>query len=148
MNGDERYLNSIKIYNLVWDVFKEFNLFEKYKKILYKKKMSIYLFRYNNIKKEYKELFFNEMKKDFMKIFNNTQLYHDFINNIKNPFKQIFLEVLISETHEEFDYMELKRENINLKNNLKKLNSEKIHSTKIRQDILTSNSWKLTKFLR
>ncbi|WP_455646108.1 glycosyltransferase family 2 protein [Methanosphaera sp.] len=148
MNGDERFLNSIEIYNLVWDVFKEFNLFEKYKKVLYKNKVSISQFRYNHIRNEYKELFFKEMKKDFLEVFNNEEVYSDFIENIPNLFRQIFFEVLISETHSEFDYLEVKRENINLKNKKNHLTSEKKYLTKINQEIVTSNSWKLTKFLR
>lgn len=100
--GDRRFIDSIAIYNLVWDVFKEFDLFEKHKKKLYNQKVFLANMRFNKIKDEFKEEYFVAMKEDFMKILADKELYEDFFKTISYHNKKIFEQVLISDTAEEF----------------------------------------------
>ena len=71
---DERNIHSIETNNLIIQTFIKYGQFEKYKKTLYNKKIGGINTRYDQIRDEFKELFFTEMKKDYVKIFGNNIL--------------------------------------------------------------------------
>ena len=100
--GDLRFIDSIAVFNLVWDVFREFNLFEKYKKILYDKKVFLANMRFDRIKEEYREAYFSAMKDDFTKILYDDVLYQDFISILSPKYQKLYEQVLISTSAEEF----------------------------------------------
>lgn len=102
MNGDLRFLNSIDVANLTIDVFKENGEFENYKSNLYNKKVDIAFLRFNNIKPEFKEIFFQEMKKDFIKLL-DEETYDSFIEGLSYRNRKIFEQVVISENSIEFN---------------------------------------------
>lgn len=101
MNGDLRFLNSISVANLTIDVFKENNEFDNYKSHLYNKKVDVAFFRFNHIRDEFKETFFQAMKEDFINLLDEEN-YDDFIESITYRNKKIFEHVLISENAIEF----------------------------------------------
>ncbi|MDD6286393.1 glycosyltransferase family 2 protein [Candidatus Methanosphaera massiliense] len=113
--GNQHFIDSIAIYNLVWDVFKEYDLFGKYKVTLYNNKMFLAYMRFSKIKEEFKEDYYNTMREDFMKIFNDKELYRDMMKNIEPKYKKMFELVLISDTSEEFI---LSKEYCQMKNSL------------------------------
>ncbi len=135
--GDKRFLDAIEVENLTWDTFKRFNEFETFKKQLYNRKVSIYWFRFSHIKEEFKELFFNEMKKNFENIHNSTY-EQDFLDNIYHKNKEIYKNTLEMNSPIE---LELSIKNYELKEKNKKLKKQN-------KAILKSNSWKITKPLR
>ena len=104
MNGDLRFLNSIDVANLTIDVFKEKGEFDNYRHYLYDKKVNTVFFRYNHVKDEFKETFFKEMKKDFIKLLSEEN-YDTFMDSINYRNKKIFEQVLISENSIEFDML-------------------------------------------
>ena len=101
MNGDLRFLNSIDVANLTIEVFKENGEFDNYRHYLYDKKMNTVYYRFNHVKDEYKETFFQEMKKDFIRLLDEEH-YDTFIDSINYRHKKIFEQVLISENAMEF----------------------------------------------
>lgn len=101
MNGDLRFLNSIDVANLIFDVFKEKGEFNNYKSYLYNKKVSVFFYRFNHIRDEFKEIFFQEMKKDLIKLL-DEETYGDFIDSISYRNKKIFEHIIISENAIEF----------------------------------------------
>lgn len=146
--GDQRFLNSIDVYNLIWDEFQKHEEFEHHKTQLYNNKVKIGYMRFSKIKPEFKNLYFDAWKKDIVKIFKNKELYLDFFDNLIYRHKKIVEQILISETGEEFELLRksynsyqvnknLSKEVQDLEieiNNLKKSNEKKINSGK----------WKLT----
>lgn len=136
--GDLRFLNYIEISNLIWDIFRKYDVFDEFKETLYAKKVSTVYYWYSHIKEEFKKDFFREMKSDYEKIASDNELYEDFIANISERNRFIFKSVLSTDNIREFDLMvenyELKCENQRLK--------EKI------EEFSSSKSWKLTKPLR
>ena len=88
MNGDLRFLNSIDVANLTIDVFKEKGEFDNYRHYLYDKKVNTVFFRYNHVKDEFKETFFKEMKKDFIKLLSEEN-YDTFMDSINYRNKNI-----------------------------------------------------------
>lgn len=140
----KNHIDTIKINNLIFQIFLNNNIFNKYNSKLYNRKIQIIYSRYINIKYEYKELFFEEMKKDFIKILNHEK-YPDFINNLNNINKQIFESVLYYKNWEDFEIIV---KNIELKNKIKQLNKEKKSLRDSNKILLNSKSWKITKPLR
>ncbi len=133
-NGDLRFLSSISVINLVWDVFNEFNLFEKHKVELYKMKVFTFNMRLQKIKPEFKDDFFFAMKDDFKSIVKNEELYKDFMENAPYKARKIFEHVLISSSALEFntirDTYSKQMNNNHLKEELSKLELEKSQLSK------------------
>ena len=100
--GDSRFLDSITISNLIIDVFREQGEFYNYKTNLYNNKISIVFMRYNTIREEFKELFFQAMKKDFAKLL-DEKYYSDFINSISDYNRKIFEHVILAQNSIEVD---------------------------------------------
>lgn len=100
--GDSRFLDSITISNLIIDVFREQGEFDNYKSNLYNNKISIVFMRYNTIKEEFKELFFQAMKKDFTRLL-DEKYYSSFINSITDYNRKIFEHVILAQNSIEID---------------------------------------------
>ena len=103
MNGDLRFISSIGVSNLVIETFRENHEFDNYKKHLLNNKIKNNYMRYNNLKKPFKEEYFQALKEDFIKILNDKKYYLDFINSVSYRHRRIFEQVIISENHIEFD---------------------------------------------
>ena len=100
--GSEKWCDAIDIYNMVWDIFTKYDHFDEFKNILYNNKVDFALFRYENIKEEFKDLFFNKWKNDLINIKNN---YNDFVANLNIENKNIYELVLCSDSAKEFDLL-------------------------------------------
>ncbi len=122
--GDLRFIDSIEIYNLVWDVFSEFKVFRRHKRTLYNQKIFLAYMRFSKIKDEYKEDFFKAMKADFLRVFEDKRLIYDMNKLLSYRHKKIFEQVLLSDTAEDF------------------MKCREIYN------MVNSNSWKRTKFIR
>ena len=103
--GDQRFLNSIDVINLMIDDFKKHGEYETYKKQLFDKKVSTGLMRYNKIKEEFKDVYYDTLRADFLKILDDPVEYNDLISTVKYSNKKIFEQVIISENHDEFDLL-------------------------------------------
>lgn len=119
--GDKRFIDSIEVYNLVWDEFKKHNQFENHKVELYNNKVSLGYMRFSKIKDEFKNDYFKVWKNDALKIVENYDLYMDFFNNLTFRNKKIFEHLLISQSGEEFTLL---RDAYGSYNNNKNLNNE------------------------
>ncbi len=135
--GDKRFVSTIKVNNLITQTFIKFNEFERFKKRLYNRKISLIFTRFSNIQDIYKDFFLNEAKKDFKKIINHEK-YDDFLDNLSKINKVKFESILTSETARE---VELRVEQHKLKEKHKKLKKQN-------KKLKNSRSWKITKPLR
>lgn len=112
--GDERYVNIINVVNNIIKLFEKYGRLDEYKHILYNKKVLWTYTRYNEIRHEFKELFFEELKRDY------ADAPEDFTKYLDRQNLFIFESVLKSENRLEFDgivedYMR-SRENAALEN--------------------------------
>ena len=155
---DERNIDSIKINNLVIKIFIKYGHFEEFKYDLYNTKIHLVNRRYNEIQDEFKELFFCEMKKDYLKIIDHDK-YDDFYSQLYPTNRYLFNNVINSENHVEYDLKnkasrlkmdidELSKEKSELTKKTDALKKENRNLTKLNKDILSSRSWKVTKPLR
>jgi len=147
--GDQRFLDSIEVYNLIWDEFRKHGEFENHKVTLYNRKVQIGYMRFSKIKPEFKNLYFDAWKRDALNLFYDKDLFNDFFKNLTYSHKKIFQHLLISESGHEFDILRkayglyqtnkhLLKEITNLENEihiLKKSNREKLDSKNWQQSI-------------
>ena len=150
--GDKRFLDSIQVYNLVWEEFRKHGEFEKHKVTLYNRKVSIGFMRFSKIKPEFKNVYFDAWKKDILKIFENKDFYLDFFNNLTYKNKKIIEQLLIASSGFEFEML---RNSYNLYQTNKSLSAEVLELEKEVNSLkksntnkLESNNWKFTNFLK
>lgn len=104
-NGDLRFLDSIEINNLIWETFTKYNHFNEHKNTLYNNKILSLYNRYTKIKDEYKNIFFDEMKKSYMALLENNELFEDLLENLSPNNKNIFIQVIITDNKEDFELL-------------------------------------------
>ena len=136
--GDRRYIDSIKISDMIWEIFFRHNLFDEYKTGMGIRKFEKVYHWYPEIQPELREMYFQAMKEDYERIAADKEFYDYIIDDLTPKSKAIFLNTLASENHKQFDK---KMENILLKEEIEELKEEN-------EEIKSSKSWKITKPLR
>lgn len=149
--GDQRFLDSIKIIDLMWDLFKKYDTFKDFKNELYNLRVRVGYKRLTWIKDEFKQLYLDELKRDFDKV-NKESFFDDFYENLIERNQLIYSLVQELDSPSEIilnvDNFDLTRKNNKLKRQNSKLKKENKQLKKLNNEILSSNSWKLTKSLR
>ena len=112
-------MDSITISNLILDKFKYYGAFDKYKEILYNRKVDLTYLRFSNIKPEFKKEFFDKLQEDYNLVVSEG-LYEDYLNVLNQRNKLIFRTCLIAKDYEEFILRISNFDNLNSLNNLKK----------------------------
>ena len=117
------YSDSLIILNMIMDIVKKLGYFDEFADILYNRKISMALFRYNSLDEKYKEEYFEKMKEDFLN--NKTNFESDIaFNNLNSKLKNIFYSVLSSDHYKEFDLRLIIFDLKNDVSNLKSSNSD------------------------
>lgn len=129
---DKRFVSTIPIHNMIVSIFIKYNQFEKFKKRLYTKKLYLVNDRYMQVKREYRDFFLAEMKKDFSKMCNH-ELYDEFIEIISLRNRAIFENALKSDTPREY---ELAIENFELNAKVQRLERDKENLQKDKQKLI------------
>lgn len=152
--GDKRFLDAIKVNDLILEVFEKFGLLddEIYNVTAYNRKIKSNFNRLSLIKDEFKPLYFNEMQKNFKNWVSDKEFY-DFLSTILTRRSKLILdETLTAKTYKELiltvQKYEAKREIKKLKRKNKKLKKQNKKLKKEYNKILNSNSWKSTEILR
>lgn len=101
-SGDLRFLDSIDINNLIIDLFKEYGEFDNFKEKLYNRKVTMAFNRFNEIKSEFKNQYFEKLQQDFTNI--HDSFHDDFVNNIDKRNEAIYYACLDSKDETEFYY--------------------------------------------
>ncbi|WP_296889892.1 glycosyltransferase [uncultured Methanobrevibacter sp.] len=161
--GDQRFLDSIDINNLMIDRFKKYGAFDQFKEILYNRKVNMTYNRFVDIKPEFEKMFFEKLHADYENVVAEG-FYDDYMDNLDPRNKNIFEFCLNSETYIEFKYQmafwdasqtrikkdktigDLKRQNENIKKDVSNLKNErdelKKEVNKLKQDINNKNELK------
>lgn len=151
MSGNRNFLDSIEIFKLMWQTFQHFNAFEEFKDILYNRRVSTGFWRLKNINKQYRQEYFEKYKESLMEI-KQEEFFDDFYKTIGKRNKKIYDTITNTQNGTEailiinnFD-IEIKIKKLNKKNRKLKKSIKKY--TKLNNEILNSNSWRVTKPLR
>ena len=158
-SNNNKFFDIIQITDDVFDIFKESNHFDEFKRQLYNYKIQNIFIWFDRIAEEYKNEFFIKIKEHFKLIKDDTALYNEYLEHLNSINKSLFENILISETLNEFNL--LMRENklkqiINnkdkkikkLQKQNKSLKSEIKNLRKFKKNVVNSKSWKLTKPFR
>lgn len=100
--GDKRYANIIIIINRNVEIFIRYGQFERFKNILYNKKVQWVYMRYENIQARYRQFFFDEMRGDFTKMLDNER-YPEFMDALEFKNKAIFNACVRNDNANDFD---------------------------------------------
>lgn len=144
--GDTRFLDSIAVNDLVIDVFRRFDLLnDEYCPELYNKKIRTINMRFNRIRDEYKDLYFEKMKENFTEWVADEDFY-EYLQTILSKRNRIILDAVLNEkTTRDF---QLVRDNGLMSLKIKKLEKENKKLKKSYKKLLNSKSWKITSPLR
>ena len=99
-SGGKSHIDAIPVSNDTIDVFIKYNQFDKFKVNLFNSKVYHTIRRYDEIRGEFKELYFTELKKDFKLL-----KCSDFRNNLYSGNKFLFDCVLIAKNYEDFNHL-------------------------------------------
>jgi len=145
-----KFADSIIIINKIIDVSKKFDVYDKFKFGLAKKKIDSAYFRYSLVDDEYKEEFFKRVQTDFKDF--EEEYETNIVPNLGKTYRYIFRNFISCHGHEQFD---LKMEIFNIKKNNKNLGKQNKHLkneiNKLKEknkSLKSSKSWKITKPLR
>lgn len=150
-SGDQKFLDYIPITDLVFNVFKKYDLNEKYEGDLYNIKISTIYQRFKGIREEYKEIYFKEMKENFTTWVLDINL--EYIQTFLTEKNKVILNAVLNEnTSREFDLFiknqELISKNIKLKHSNERLKQSNLKLKKSYNQIISSRSWKYIENLR
>ena len=106
-SGGIKYIDIIPITNNVINIFKKFNLYDKYRQKLINFKISSIFLWFNRTNDEFKELFFNEIRIDLLKIKRDTNLYDFYQKKLWGNNKVNFDKILSVKNYDEFKTFEL-----------------------------------------
>ncbi len=157
-SGDQKFLDYIPITDLVFNVFKKYDLNEKYEGDLYNIKISTIYQRFKGIREEYKEIYFKEMKENFTTWVLDINL--EYIQTFLTEKNKVILNAVLNEnTSREFDLsiknqdlvsknIKLNHSNERLKHSNERLNQSNQKLKKSYNQIISSRSWKFIENLR
>ena len=115
--GDLRYINIINVVNNIIRLFVKYDQIDRFRQILYNKKVIWVTTRFFEIRDEFRDEFYAAMKEDF------TSVDDDFIGYLDEKNRFLYNAVISSKTSKHFDLMcknyDLKKENAELKNQKK-----------------------------
>lgn len=141
--GNERWCDSIEVYNRVWNIFEKNNEFEKFKHKLYNNKVTFALFRFDNILPDAKEIFYLTWKEDLKSV---SKKYGDFYLKLTETNKQIYDLVTYTKNYQEFEFFRnnllLSEKIIMIEEKQKKMNY-KISALMIKNNEIKENNEKL-----
>jgi glycosyltransferase involved in cell wall biosynthesis len=145
------YTDIFDAYNLIYQKFEERKLFPKFREKLFMRKVDSIYYRFKLINAKYRDFYYSLMKEEFL---NQKDEYDNELElkKVTNYYKNIFKSVIESsnagdvESYLKLNQLKTRFESVNRKN--EKLKGKNRKLKQLNHDLLTSNSWKLTKPLR
>lgn len=148
---DEKFFNVFIAYDQIFEIFRKYNQFEKYKAPLYNWKISILYFRLQKINEAYKQKFMDRIREEIMKMIDEDG--KDRVEEmLTKENRTVYDSIMESDTYREFE-LSMKVDELTRKLNYVKRKNEKLQkdydeSKKLNDELLNSTSWKITKPLR
>lgn len=149
----------IYAYNVIFKRFKDYNFLKDFKREIYDYKVKSLFDLLDKITDEEERIdAYKDLKEDFTKMVYKRR-YVDFSINIHQMNKLFFDDVVYSKNYEEFsdlideyplkqEIYEISLENDELESEIRDIKNEIKVQNKLKKDILTSSSWKVTEPLR
>lgn len=150
-SASRKHLDIIPIYKEITRKIVEYDLYDEFKEALFSASVRDLYLRFKKVNPEYQEEFFTKIKEYFLGVETEVQHNLDF-GKITERIKTIFYNILNSQTYRELllkmDIYELNRQIVGVEKENNQYIDEIKYFEELNDDILNSNSWKLTGFLR
>ena len=155
-NRDIKQADIIPVFNIMIDIVDRLNCLDEFKAYLLEYKLRTIMTRYNMVDDIYRKEFFKRIKNDFK---TNEKDFDEVINEFSNKNKKYYENVLESDTYKEFELKvkidemaqknkRLEKDISDIKTKNKALKKEIKNNRMEYEEILNSNSLKITKPLR
>lgn len=144
-SGAKHFTNYIQICDLIWQTFFKYDVFDEFKENLLRKKFKTIFYWYRRIKPEFKQLFYDYLKEDYERIASDEKFKQYILNDLGEHEKMIFEGVLRYDDRKDFDVL-YRKYRLLLKKEV--LEAELDSLKKFNEELLSSSSWKATKYLR
>ena len=95
VSGGPQFKDSIQVLRLIWEVFKKYNIFHDFEKMLYHRRIDLGYMRFRLIRDEFKEQYLAEFK-DSLNEMKQEENFENVFNNLSKRDKAIFRSVLES----------------------------------------------------
>ena len=102
--GDQRFLDSIDIHNLMIDRFEKYELLDKYQEKVFNRKVNMAYNRFVDIKPEFEEMYFEKLHDDFERCISEGYYEKYMENSLDERNKAIFDSCVNSKSSKEFKY--------------------------------------------
>ncbi|WP_405291002.1 glycosyltransferase family 2 protein [Methanobrevibacter sp.] len=102
--GDQRFLDSIDIHNLMVDRFEKYGLMDKYQDKVVNRKVNMAYNRFVDIKPEFEEMYFEKLHEDFENCIDDGFYEKYMEKSLDNRNKAIFDSCVDSKSAKEFKY--------------------------------------------
>lgn len=148
---DRKFFNVFIAYDQIFEIFRKYNQFERYKTPLYNWKISILYFRFQKIAEEFKQEFLDRTREEIQKMIDEDG--KQTVENLLTAQNRVIYDSIFeADTYKEFSLLmkvdELSRKLNYMKNKNAKLQKDYDKVKKTNDDLMNSTSWKLTKPLR
>ena len=100
--GDQRFVDTLKINNMMIQQFIDKGYFDEYEVRLYNRKFMFATMRYEQLQDQYNEYYYNALKEDFTKLICHER-YDDSMDKFNRLNTNIFESVVYSNNFEEFE---------------------------------------------
>ena len=103
ISADKRFIDSIEVNRLIIEKFREYDLLDRFKHILYDRRFDLTFYRFRQIQDEYKQAYFEKLKEDYKRIVDDGY-YEEYMDVLCPRTKAIFENCLNSKDVKEFIY--------------------------------------------
>ena len=144
-SGAKHFKNYIQICDLIWQTFFKFNVFDEFKSELLTKKFKTNMHWYNLIKREFKQIFLDELREDYERINSDEKFRNYIVKDLDETQMMIFEGVLKFKNYKDFNVL-FKKYRLLLEQ--QRLEARLGRVKKFNDELLNSSSWKATESLR
>jgi len=92
-DADEKFYDTVKISNIVTQIFKRHNLYQENIELVLNRKIEYLIYCYEEISNEFKNKYLKLLDNDFKKIQSNTIEYQEYLDNLNDYHKYFFLNI-------------------------------------------------------
>lgn len=150
-SSTDKFYHTIEIFNMINDITKRYGYFDRFQRILYRRKLSDTHRYLTLVNEEDKEFYFERMKEDFIK-YQDEYLSSEAFYQIPRRLQLVFHSAIEVDNYREYELIienfDWNFSNEEIRKDNRKLNKEIGSLKEFNSKVLSSRSWKITEPLR
>ena len=144
-SGAKHFINYVDICDLIWQVFFKYDVFDDFKEAMLIKKFHTVFHWYKLIKPEYKQLYLDKLREDYLRIDSDSE-FRDYILKDLEPYDLKLYEYVLK--YEDYETFNVALKNYRMRRRTAKLEEKYENVKSLHEELVNSNSWKKTERLR